>query len=74
VPGRDWKDRAQGYETPSERFCRHNGIPYRGGCGSLQGTRSAARAARDARAQAMVTLMLRKKTDGKLHDPEEAGT
>lgn len=56
-----WKDRACGYETRSETFCRHNGIPYRGGCGSLASTKPAAKAAREAAEKAIGTLILRSK-------------
>ncbi len=60
-----WKDRACGYETPSETFCRHNGIPYRGGCGSLEGTKPASTAKREAMTKAVGTLILR---EVKSHD------
>lgn len=65
MPRLTWKDRAAGAETPNERFCRHNGIPYRGGHGTLAGTLSATKAANNARVKAVGTLMLRIMTENK---------
>lgn len=51
------------HETPSQTFCRHNGIPYRGGCGSLASSKSAAKAKRDAISDAIIKLAQRKIDD-----------
>jgi|HubBroStandDraft_4_1064222.scaffolds.fasta_scaffold00554_18 hypothetical protein len=54
-----WRDRVfSEYETPSQTRCRHNGIPYKGGCGSLASNKPASKAFRDAVIAAVATTAL----------------